>query len=369
MDGKQHKNLVAAVKRACSENEPDIAWRTCRALVEFFEIRGEWESWGQTHEAAERIVPQQSLGIAHLNYGLGRLHGSLRDWPQAIARYRTAIAVFRYHDEQVQVGRSLNSLGDAYRYMRNWDAAENCFRRSLEILEEAHHPRQVAIAKRSMSTIYRQRGQFTEAERLCLEAIKILQKEEQRDERWIAATRLSLADIYLDSGYRDARELLEESLEVFIKLEDTHWIILTRRSLGEALREEGDYEAAMRQLELCQQSLRNSQDDHWEGQILHSMGLVHLEQGDTERAQRLFDDALAKFRQTHDILWEGRTHMSLGRTAAVSQPDTDRARMSYHAAWPLLVEQGAKADLERLEALLGSEDGGTAAAAPPPGRP
>jgi tetratricopeptide (TPR) repeat protein len=362
---KQHKNLVAAVKRACDENEPDIAWRTCRALVEFSEIRGEWESWGQTHEAAERIVPQQSLGLAHLNYGLGRLHGSLRDWPRAIARYRTAIAVFRFHDEQVQVGRSLNSLGDAYRYMRNWDAAENCFRRSLEILEEAHHPRQVAIAKRSMSTIHRQRGQFTEAEQLCLEAIKILQKEEQRDDRWLAATRLSLADIYLDSGYRDARELLEESLEVFIKLEDTHWIILTRRSLGEALREEGDYDAAMRQLELCQQSLRNSQDDHWEGQILHSMGLVHLEQGDTERAQSLFDDALAKFRQSHDILWEGRTHMSLGRTAAASQPDTVQARLCYHAAWPLLVEQGAKADLERLEALLGNEDGGTAAAGPP----
>lgn len=348
---KQHRNLVAAVKRACDENQADVAWRTCRALVEFFEIRGKWESWGQTHEATEKVVPEQGLGIAHVNYGLGRLHGSRRHWPQAIERYRNAIAVFRQHGDQVQVGRSLNSLGDAYRYMRNWDAAENCFKRSLEILEEAHHPRQVAIAKRSMSTIHRQRGQFKDAENLCRQAIATLSEEEMRDERWIAATKLSLADIYLDSGSRDARGLLEQCLEIFIKLKDTHWLILTRRSLGEALREEERYDEAMQQLEMCQESLRQTQDDHWEGQILHSMGLVHLDQLDVARARPFFGEALEKFRQSRDILWEGRTQVSIGRAAAAAG-NAAAARTAYHAAWPLLVEQGAKADLDHLEGLL-----------------
>jgi tetratricopeptide (TPR) repeat protein len=193
--------------------------------------------------------------------------------------------------DTVQVGRSLNSLGDAYRYMRNWDAAENCFKRSLEILEEAHHPRQVAIAKRSMSTIHRQRGQFKEAEQLCLEATAILEGEEMRDERWIAATKLSLADIYLDSGSRDARGLLEECLQIFEKLKDTHWLILTRRSLGEALREDDEYDAAMTQLEMALTVLRGTEDDHWEGQILHSMGRVYLDQQHHERARALFSQA------------------------------------------------------------------------------
>jgi hypothetical protein len=43
---KQHNNLVAVVKRACDEDQWDTAWRTCRALMEFFEIRGMWESGG-----------------------------------------------------------------------------------------------------------------------------------------------------------------------------------------------------------------------------------------------------------------------------------------------------------------------------------
>ena len=348
---KQHRNLVAAVKSACEETQADVAWRTCRALVEFFEIRGKWESWEQTHEAALAVVPGQSLGIAHLHYGLGRLNAARRTWEPAIDHYRHAIAVFRLHGEQIQVGRSLNSLGDAYRYMRNWAAAENCFIRSLEILEEAHYPRPVAIARRSMSTIYRQRGQFDEAEKLCLQALETLEREEIRDERWIAATRLSLADIYLDSGSQDALGLLQQCLAVFIELEDTHWIILTRRSLGEALREDDQYEAALEQLEMCQETLQRTRDDHWSGQIQHSMGLVHLDQGHIGRATALFSAALEMFKHSRDTLWEGRTQVSLGRAAA-ADGRADEARMAYQAAWPLLVEQGAQEDLRRLEALL-----------------
>ncbi len=349
---KQHRNFVAAVKCACDENQADVVWRICRALVEFFEIRGKWESWEQTHEAAmDNVVPEHSLGSAHVHYGLGRLNAARRSWEPAINHYRHAIALFSQYGDRIQVGRSLYSLGDAHRYMRNWDAAENCFARSLEILEEAHCPRQVAIAKRSMATIHRQRGQFKEAEELCRQAVTILEGEEIRDERWIAATKLSLADIYLDSGSEDARELLKQCLDVFIKLKDTHWIILTRRSLGEALRECDQYEAAMWQLEICRETLRQTRDDHWAGQILHSTGLVYLDQADTTKATALFGEALEMFKYSRDTLWEGRTQVSIGRTAAAAGKAAE-AQMAYHAAWPLLVEQGAKEDLKRLEALL-----------------
>jgi tetratricopeptide (TPR) repeat protein len=350
---KQHKNLVAAVERACEENHWEIAWQTCRALVEFFEIRGIWESWKQTHEAAAKIVPPRSKGGAYLSYGLGRLNGSRRHWDHAIRYYRNAIAVFRQHNDHLQIGRSLNSLGDAYRYMRNWDAAENCFRRSLKILEDANEPRHLAIAMRSMSTIYRQRGQFDLAEAMCKQALQILENESQRTERWIAATKLSLADIYLDSGSQDARKLLEECLLVFEQLEDSHWIVLARRSLGEALREENQFDAALIQLNMCLSSLRESRDDHWEGQVLHSIGLVYLAQNDTIRARNLFERALEMFQLSQDALWEARTQVSIGRAALVAGEDLSDIQVAFCAAWPLLVEQGAKADLAQLEALLG----------------
>ena len=178
---KQHRNLVAAVKLACEQGLADLAWRISRALVEFFEIRGEWESWEQTHKEAQP-----------------------------------------------------DSLGDVYRYMRNWNAAENCFTRSLE---------------------------------------------DQHDERWIAATRLSLADIYLDSELGEPRGLLEHCLTVFEMFGDTHWLLLTQRSLGEACRKDRDFDGAMAHLLRCQVSLERSHDVQWEGEVLHSIGRVHLDTG------------------------------------------------------------------------------------------
>jgi tetratricopeptide (TPR) repeat protein len=354
----QHKNLVAAVIRACDDGQADIAWRTCRALVEFFDIRGKWESWQLTHEAAAKVVPMHSEGDAYVGYGLGRYYGARQQWQDAINPYRTAIAVFRQHGDELQVGRSLNSLGDAYRYMREWTAAENCFEWSLKILKQFGNSRQLAIAKRSMSTIHRVRGQFRDAMSLCNEAIAILKKEEPPDQRWIAATQLSLADIYLDKrSHDDARGLLEECLEVFKNFGDSHWLALTRRSLADALREDGEYDAALEQLQLCRDSLRQAQDQHWEGQVLHSFGLVYLGLGDTELARENFEMALQHFGHpgpSNDPLWQGRTHLSLGRTASAAG-NASKAKAEYHTAWPLLVEQGAKADLDWLKELLDAE--------------
>lgn len=353
---EQHKNLVAAVIRACDGGQADIAWRTCRALVEFFDIRGKWESWQLTHKAAEKVVPRQSEGAAYVSYGLGRYYGARQQWRDAIGPYRTAIAVFRQRGDELQVGRSLNSLGDAYRYMRDWNAAENCFKRCLEILERGGNSRQLAIAKRSMSTIHRVRGQFDKAQRLCGEAIAILKQEEQQDQRWIAATQLSLADIYLDKGSQNALGLLEGCLEVFKTFDDSHWLALTRRSLADALRESNEHDAALDQLRLCRESLRQAQDQHWEGQVLHSYGLVYLGQGDTAQARENFQKALQHFGHpgpSNDPLWQGRTHLSLGRTAA-AEDNAGKARAQYHTAWPLLVEQGAEADLDWLQELLDS---------------
>jgi hypothetical protein len=83
---------------------------------------------------------------------------------------------------------------------------------------------------------------------------------------------------------------------------------------------------------------------------------------------KVTSEALEKFRQSRDILWEGRTQVSIGRAAAAAG-DATGARAAYHAAWPLLVEQGAKADLDHLEGLLEGEPNQPAGAEPDPDRP
>ena len=98
-----------------------------------------------------------------------------------------------------------------------------------------------------------------------------------------------------------------------------------------------------------------------------SMGLVHLAQLDVAPAIALFGEALAKFRESQDTLWEGRTQVSIGRAAAAAgRPD--EALAAYHAAWPLLVQQGAKTDLGRLEKLMWPRSDQSEAARPGSGQ-
>jgi hypothetical protein len=92
-------------------------------------------------------------------------------------------------------------------------------------------------------------------------------------------------------------------------------------------------------------------DQLWQAQVLHSIGLVHLDCDEPARALEYFNAALAKFEATGDTLWEGRTYVSIGRAMSAIDAMAPGARDAYNKAWPLLVEQGAKADLKSLDAL------------------
>jgi tetratricopeptide (TPR) repeat protein len=351
----ENLNIVATAKRACLAGYGEKTWRLCAALVGYFEISGEWESWRETHTAALVALDAQEhhVGRANVLRGLGRLSRALRRWNDAIHYYRDAAALFLQHGEAVDVGTTLQALGDVYRYTRNWDSAFNCLTMAHEILERAGHARGVAIAKRSLGTIPRVRGQFADAIQLYDDAIVILEKA--GDERWLAATRLSRADILLDLRQLSARKDLEECLKTFERFKDRHWCALTLRSLGEALRLEGDRAGALNRLRQSLELLQQSGDRLWEAQVEHSIGLVYLDGGDPVEALKRFNKALEQFALDGDTLWEGRTQVSIGRAKELlaSDPIASGTLDAYHHAWPLLVEQGAGHDLGGLEELIG----------------
>jgi tetratricopeptide (TPR) repeat protein len=353
----EHLNLVATVKQASIDGYWEMAWRLCSTMIGFFEIRSEWESWRDTHESTMAILnsQEQNVGRAHVLRGMGRLSRALRRWDEAIEHYREAVALFRRHDQAKQVGTTLHALGDVYRYERNWDAAANCLEEARAILQETGYARGVAIVKRSLGTIPRVRGDFETAITLYREAIAILEAE--GDERWAAATTLSLADIYLDRRFPNAQPLLERCLAVFERYGDRHWQALTLRSLGEALRLNGHRDEALERLTASLESMRQAGDRLWEAQVLHSIGLVHLDDGRPVEALNAFHEALAQFKAHRDTLWEGRTYVSIGRATYAISPDDPAggALDAYYRAWPLLIEQGAKADLEGLRHLLSQQ--------------
>lgn len=354
----ENVNLVATVNQACEAGYGEKAWRLCAALVGYFEISGEWESWRETHMSTQAALNTEEhyVGRANVLRGLGRLSRALRRWDEAVHYLREAVALFRQHGEATDLGTTLHALGDVYRYTRNWDSAQNCLAMAHEVLLGAGYMRGVAIVKRSMGTIPRVRGRFDEAVTYYDEAIRILEKE--GDERWLAATKLSRADVLLDARRRGARQDLEQCLEVFERINDRHWRALTLRSLGEALRLDGERDKALERLNESLALLQQSGDRMWEAQVEHSIGLVHLDAGDPIEALKHFNKALEEFAVDGDTLWEGRTRISVGRAKELiaSDPIAGGTLDAYHHAWPLLVEQGATHDLDGLHHLIARHD-------------
>jgi hypothetical protein len=105
--------------------------------------------------------------------------------------------------------------------------------------------------------------------------------------------------------------------------------------------------------------MQESGDALWQAQVDHCLGLVLLDKGQLEEALKSFEQSLAVFIEERDTLWQGRAHVSIAKTrtrlaagAATVEEEAVQLRAKKRAscrAWPLLIEQGAKDDLGKLD--------------------
>jgi tetratricopeptide (TPR) repeat protein len=353
-------NLVEAVKQAAAEERASQAWRLSYALVDFFDIRGEWEAWETTQLASKEALQREASrgsadinGEAHVFLALGRLHRTTNP-TAAIAEFRHAIALFTRLGSREMAGLALHALGDLHRYRRDWGPATHCLEESHRMLASATNGRALAIVKRSLGALARHERDYTRAEKLYGDALEAFSAV--KDERWLAATQLSLADILLDQRRpRAARPLLLACLPVFVRIGDRHWQALTLRSLGETMWLEGDLSSAAEHLNQSRELLKATGDSLWEAQAMHTLGRVHLAAERPVEAMQAFIESVAAFATHGDLLWEARTYLAMADAEEMtSGRGSDSARDWLARAWPLLLEQGAREERKAVEERLGA---------------
>lgn len=81
-------------------------------------------------ERATALAPDD----AHIHYRLGLLHGDLREFPQALARFDQALRLDPRHY------RALNNRGTALQMLGRWDEAEAAFRQALALAPATPQP-------------------------------------------------------------------------------------------------------------------------------------------------------------------------------------------------------------------------------------
>src|SRR6266849_2231997 len=181
--------------------------------------------------------------------------------------------------------------------------------------------------------------------------------------RELAHALATLAHVSLLQGNLSAaRELAEESMQVFQELGEAWGIALALHHLGKATVELGDPLAARSLLEESAALFRMTGDRQLLAQSLNALGLVALRQGDNGAARAQFEEALAVARETGDKKFIADALTYLG-TAALRVGDYQQSAALYQQSLTLNRVQGYRdgiaedlAGLAEVASLLGQPE-------------
>ncbi|GAA0316487.1 NB-ARC domain-containing protein [Actinoallomurus spadix] len=131
------QTLTTAVHRAASAGAAELSWRLAASLLSFLDLRGYWDDWLGTHEAALAAAGARDdrWGETAMRYGLGLLATAQDRYKDAAAHLAAAVAGSRRLGAPVRAGRALGALGDVHHICDRLDDAFACFREALEIAD------------------------------------------------------------------------------------------------------------------------------------------------------------------------------------------------------------------------------------------
>ena len=223
---------------------------------------------GQLDEAEEKINESieileelgDSNGIAHRLNDLGSIHKQKGDYREAQDLYRECLELSQEIGSKDLIAESLNNLGDLYvlierpnqavpllekavdlyeglgnangrvtglnnlgstfQQKEDLTKAKSYYDQALDISEENGLVRKEAGCKHNLGTIATQRGNYDEAKNQLEEALKL--NEDMNDQPNLASCLFNLGRLELHRGNNiaEAREYLNDALEIFRRIDD-----------------------------------------------------------------------------------------------------------------------------------------------------
>ncbi len=256
---------------------------------------------------------KDEAGIGLSLVGIGRVHVSLKEYPQALGALSAALSYFRETKNLSAKGLTLYFLGLAHAGMENTQSAIEVFDRALAIgdtlLERASEQERLTILTVRGSVFFSQAvahqklGQFTEAVKSYRKAAK---DDQTVGNQQMAARALYLAAYLTRSDLKapqQAIELYSEALSLLQKLGMVTEAAWTVHGLGKAFEELGEYEKALANYRAFLQRLRSGDlkaNPLLEPEIIAGMGYIYRWLGRYEEAIEHFYAAGVKYREAQD---------------------------------------------------------------------
>jgi predicted ATPase/DNA-binding SARP family transcriptional activator/Flp pilus assembly protein TadD len=335
--------------RAAAQQVADASLPLLVALVDKSMLRGHPSGRYDMHEllrqyAADKLreSPQQAQNVrdrhcayyaAFLQEREGRLRGGrqrdasaeiVADIDNVRAAWRWAVA----HAKVAELGRSLESLHLFY-YAQGWvQEGEEAFREAAAGLAHALDAGKQSDDGYLLALVHGQllarQGRFAYRAGLYREATSLLQDSLEvfhrlEDQGYAQACSEKAFSLYnlggilrRDGEYQRAQQLCQESLAIYLESGDRRGIARASRQLGIVAAQLGEYEEAQRRFQQALDPYRALDDQYGIANTLNDLGIVADALGQYAEAKRLYQECLAIRRQIGQLGGIGASLNNLG---------------------------------------------------------
>ncbi|MGE0637205.1 MAG: tetratricopeptide repeat protein [Bacteroidia bacterium] len=156
-----------------------------------------------------KINDRSGLGNAFM--GLGIVHGSLKDFPQALEYFERALAESELAGNHTNAANAIGNIGSVHHHLDNLSKAEAFFHKALEMHEQANEKPGIANMLNGLAGVKVYSGKFDEAMDYLnrfLEIVTVLENN-----HGIATGLMNYGILHHKKGdYRQALDYLEKAL-------------------------------------------------------------------------------------------------------------------------------------------------------------
>jgi tetratricopeptide (TPR) repeat protein len=213
-----------------------------------------------------------------------------------------------------QVCEAMWSLFIYRKHYRYWLRTH---RSGLSAARACHNPLAEARMLEGLAMAHLNLQDFEAAAACCAEALKLERANDHPDGEATSLEYLGVVELGRERPER-AVELFRRAQDIHRRIGGTRGVALMNRRIGEALRNAGDYSAAITHLGHARRYFADNSDAYNLARTLTGLGQVYLLSGRPTEADRVLEEALQTSAEIGARLQEANIHIELAQSAAAT---------------------------------------------------
>lgn len=216
---------------------------------------------------------------------LGTVYAQLGRYEEAARHLARAVTLAREAGDVLNEGRAYGNLGFIHEHQGELDAALRSYHRQLAIAGEIGDRASEAISLHNLGDVYRALGRYEEARDHLDRSLAVSRAAGHREAEGYALVYLGLVHPHLGTPAAQARQYLEEALDIAVATGIRPLETLAHNGLGDNARATGDRAAALEHHLRARDVARVTGEQHEEARALEGIAATYEDAGEADKGR------------------------------------------------------------------------------------